>query len=463
MALEASNALLQSSLTTHSSLAAVLADSSFDRSMDVQIRYLARRMGAEGGQENGLDKVLEEVVGLISSSGLEDALTPSSVENAAANGATRGGAASSIGYDNDGLTRSLPAEDHMEQLRMHQLSSSPSNTKLRRNKASTGSQQKRLRLSDGPRPRSPPPRPFTQAISVESPNRAGYERNDASETIVLPSTSGTRTAPQEVLLFDPLPSATNTISSGSNIYQSSSSQPGTPITPSAYNMLSHIHSRSSSVSRAASPEAFKTTFRNSPRISIKVMAPDPESPVPTRGRGMVDAKPSLNQGWKASDLTVSPLGTQKTWPQRLRSQSPQLHNPYENEDMPQTPPTSTRIPSASMVDLRSTLETSPKLPRLTINPPADEVGFLPSTSYKASLSLRKILAEAEKQNTLPVSDIAKGKQRAEGERPDVIIPSSSGRGYSRSLNSGRNSTPLTLTAPSISKPAVAQAHRGDQL
>ncbi|KAG9049527.1 hypothetical protein FS837_010007 [Tulasnella sp. UAMH 9824] len=457
MALEASNALLESSLTTHSSLAAVLADSSFDRSMDVQIRYLARRMGAEGSQENGLDKVLEEVVGLISSaSGLgEDAHhPPPSVENAAADGEfeTR---RSSMGYDNDdGLTRSLPAEDHMEQMRMHQLSSSPSNTKLRRNKTSSGSQQKRLRLSDGPRPRSPPPRPFTQAISVESPNRAGYERNETSETIVLPSTSGIRTAPQEISFHDPLPSATNTLSSSSNIYQSSSSQPDTPNTPSAYNMLSHIHSRSSSASRAASPEAFKTTFRNSPRISIKVMTPEPESPISSRGRGTGDVRPSLNLGWKASDLTVSPLGTQKAWPQRLRSQSPESRNPYEDEDKPQTPPTSNRMPSASMVDLRSTLETSPKLPRLTINPPTDEVGFLPSTSYKVSLSLRKILAEAENQNTPPVSEVAKGKQRAEGERPDVILPSSSRPGYARSLSIGKNSSPLTLTAPSISRPAV---------
>lgn len=169
---------------------------------------------------------------------------------------------------------------------------------------------------------------------------------------------------------------------------------------------------------------------------------------------MGDVRPSLNLGWKASDLTVSPLGTQKAWPQRLRSQSSESRNFYEDEERAQTPPTSTRRPSASMVDLRSTLETSPKLPRLTINPPADEVGFLPSTSYKVSLSLRKILAEAENQNTPPVSDVAKGKQRAEGERPDVILPSSLGSSYARSLSIGKNSSPLTLTAPSISRPAV---------
>ncbi|KAG8949283.1 hypothetical protein FRC04_008885 [Tulasnella sp. 424] len=460
MALEASNALLQSSLTTHSSLAAVLADSSFDRSMDVQIRYLARRMGAEGSQENGLDKVLEEVVGLISSSGLEDAqllAPPSSVENAAANREIRSGAISSMGYDNDGLTRSLPAEDHMEQMRMQQLASSPSSTKLRRNKPSAGSQQKRLRLSDGPRPRSPPPRPFTQAISVESPNRVGYEKNEGAETIVLPSTSGTRTAPQEIPLYDPLPSATITISSGSNIYQpSSSSQPETPVTPSAYTMLSHIQSRSSSISRAASPEAFKTTFRNSPRISVKALPPDPESPVPTRGRGMGDVRPGLSVGWKATERPSSPFGTQKTWPQGLRSQSSESRNPYEDEETLQTPPTSSRMPSASMFDLRSTLETPPKPPRLTLQPEADEVGFLPSTSYKVSLSLRKILAEAENQSTAPVSEVAKGKQRAEGERPDDMLPASARPKYTRSLN-GRTSSPLTLlTAPSISHPAIVR-------
>ncbi|KAG9019550.1 hypothetical protein FRB90_000859 [Tulasnella sp. 427] len=455
MALEASNALLQSSLTTHSSLAAVLADSSFDRSMDVQIRYLARRMGAEGSQENGLDRVLEEVVGLISSSGLEDAhLAPlsSSVENAAA-AADEPGATSSMGYDIEGLTRSLPAEDHMEQMRMQQLASSPSLSKIRRNKTSTGS-QRRLRLSDGPRPRSPPPRPFTQVISVESPNRVGYEGNENLETIVLPSTSGVRTAPQEIPFFEPLPSANTTVSSGSNPYQTTSSQPETPATPSAFTMLSHIQSRSSSISRAASPETFISSFRNSPRITVKALAQDPESPVPTRGRGMGDVRPSLSKGWKASDLTVSPLGTQSARSHRLRSQSSDSHNPYDDEDKQQAPPAPSRIISASMVDLRSTLETPSKPPRLTLKPQADEVGFLPPTSYKVSLSLRKILAEAETQNSPPISDVAKGKQRAQGERPDAINTRSLGARSTRSLSVGGNSSPLTLSAPSISQPAI---------
>lgn len=171
---------------------------------------------------------------------------------------------------------------------------------------------------------------------------------------------------------------------------------------------------------------------------------------------MGDVRPGLSVGWKAPERPSSPFGTQKTWPQGLRSHSSESRNPYEDEETPQTPPMSSRMPSASMFDLRSTLETPPKPPRLTLKPEADEVGFLPSTSYKVSLSLRKILAEAENQSTAPVSEVAKGKQRAEGERPDDMLPASARPKYTRSLN-GRTSSPLTLlTAPSISHPAIVR-------
>ncbi|KAG8898917.1 hypothetical protein FRB99_007066 [Tulasnella sp. 403] len=366
-ALETSNALLRSSMTTHNSLAAVLSDTSFDRSVDVQIKYLSNRIGAADSRESGLDKVLEEVVDYLEADqhSATNAVVTTAVDNEVE------------GFLEDGISRSLPAEDHMQHLRSASSALRPS------------ASQRRLRLSDGPRPRSPPPRPLTQYVSVESPNGCALESTSTPTSIFLPPTAGIRTTPQTAE-FSPTNIPQTPVASTSPTDKPSwpvvpiPSTPvttppkGAPLTGSAYTMLSHIASRSSSASRSASPDigrAIATTFR--------VAIPGSSAPSPSFMGGL---RQSADGPLSSSPLTF------------------------------------------------------------------DQVGDGLSASYKATASLRKILAEAEQKQTPPTSEVSIGKQRAEGERPPLIPRFTIRR---PTLPTGQIPTLAALSIPTISQPSIS--------
>lgn len=425
-ALEASNQLLQSSLSTHSSLAAVLADSASDRGMDLQIRYLAKRLGVGGEEEDksekALDKVLDGVLGLL---GNEE-------DNASASNAAGG-------VVDGGVSRSLPAEDHMVHLRSRSDAS-------RSDFAESQQQhQRRLRLSAGERPRSPPPRPFTQYVSIESPFGVALEATASSNSIYMPSTSGTRTTPRETHLSSRTPRATS---------PSISSLPHHPTTPksgSAYTMLSQIVSRSSSASRSNSPDIVRTfgpAFLASPSKSK-----GGEGTEPGRGRGGVPHRPS--SGRNPVDVPIPRSASDTTWARRSHSQSSDLDLSPSNHRHTSSTSSAPGV-SSSMFDLRSPIDevataNMPALTTLVGGLRRAQVGDkLPPSSYKVAVSLRKILAESEKQTPPPVSEVAQGKQRAEGERPE--FGSTSRR--SRSASANTRPPALAISAPSVTLPVI---------
>lgn len=408
VALEASNALLQSSLVTHSSLSTVLADSTFDRSMDAQIKFLSRRFAAEEEREAGLDHVLDGVTGLI------DTHIGSS-----------GGDGNQLHSREDSFSRSLPAEDHMAMVRSsipRQSDEPPPSNK---------SQQRRLRLSaDGQRPRSPPPRPFTQYVSIESPNGFALEATAPESAIYLPSTSGIRSTPKSTSFSSPPPSALATPAIG----KSQSEPPHTPKSPFAHDMLTRIASSASASSRAQSPEAIRSLFTHLPKASNKLFASQDSSV----------SSDTLHDRGRPDDTSSSP-STTKTWPQRLFD--PKDAEAGRSHHRPHASTSSAPPASSSVLDLQSSIERP--------SDGDDQVGKAQPDSFAITASLRKILADADKHAIPPMSEVASGKQRADGERPGFSPPR-------RSRSASAHLRPAALGAfssPSASRPIVYRGER----
>lgn len=456
-ALEASNQLLQSSLSTHTSLAAVLADSASDRGMDVQIRYLAKRLGMQEDKDRpegeGFDKVLEDVLGLLSEGGGE--------EGEGDKGASASNAGLlDAGYGAGAVSRSLPAEDHMVHLRSR---SSSSTTDAQAGAAAvTAASQRRLRLSAGERPRSPPPRPFTQYVSIESPFGVASEATASERSIYMSSTSGTRTVPRATPL---LPSASSSSTQSTPVKAPSSpsinslphhqSSPSTPKSGTAYTMLSQIVSRSSSASRSNSPDLVRTfgpAFLTSP---TRMKAGGEVSEAVGRGRGLVPNRPT--SGRNAIEVAIPRSASDTTWNHHSHSQStsndhdfviPSPNHGHRQSASTATTSSSNLGTSSSMFDLRAPIdELAVANPRSLVGRRRAQVGDQPlaPSSYKVSASLRKILAESEKQTVPPVSEVAQGKQRAEGERPER---------RSRSASAHARPPALTISTSSATRPVI---------
>ncbi|KAG8890504.1 hypothetical protein FRB98_007851 [Tulasnella sp. 332] len=407
LALEASNALMQSSLATQSSLANVLADSSFDRSMDAQIQFLCRRYASDGEREAGLDQVLTGVSGLIGEHTLWEhgnGLAETILEE----------------QQDDGMTRSLPAENHMYTALARSSIPFSSNSQLRASHS-----QRRLRLSaDGTRPRSPPPRPFTQYVSIESENGLAAEATPTGDVIYLPSTSGVRTSPKRTTFL------------------SISSPPSTPLlnidkpeqqttptkTPLAHAMLTRIASGSTNSSRAGSPEAIRSLFTHLPRASKQLFSSqDAALEVgEERGRG-------------------AQIGVRGVLESQATSSRP-TH----------------RAQAASMSSVSSLAQQKNDESLVPLSTEVDEVGKTPPIAFAITASLRKILADSGEKRAAAatvVSEVAAGKQRADGERPETTSPSR----RSRSASVGHaHLRPAVLGA--ISSPSASQAivYRGEK-
>ncbi|KAH9965844.1 hypothetical protein BC827DRAFT_771587 [Russula dissimulans] len=169
-ALEMSNALLQSSITTHSSLSAVLAVDTpiIESSLEARARILSSRIGVNAGvHAHWLDDI----------SDISERLTADSRPDALG---------LSLGYD-DPISRSLPVAPSPIQLRAHRHHRNHSCADLRQISAeTTNPDEPHLRLSNWPRSRliSPAPRAVTQYV----------ESNADPDTIILPSTLGLRSS-----------------------------------------------------------------------------------------------------------------------------------------------------------------------------------------------------------------------------------------------------------------------------
>lgn len=402
LALEASNALMQSSLATHSSLANVLADSSFDRSMDAQIQFLCRRYASDEEREAGLDQVLTGVSGLIGDHTSELAETILEEPD-----------------DIDGMTRSLPAENHMH------LALARSSIPLSSNPQLPASQsQRRLRLSaDGTRPRSPPPRPFTQYVNIESDNGLAAEATSTGDAIYLPSTSGVRSSPKRAT-FSSTPSAPPT-----PLFTTEKPEQENKITksPLAHDMLTRIASSSTATSRAGSPEAIRSLFVHLPRAPKQLF---------TSQDGILEAGQDRGRASKTGGRSASESHATSSRPTH-------------------------RTQAASMSSASTSAQRSEGERAVLTSTEAEQVGQAPPSAFAITASLRKILAESDEKRAAAaaVSEVAAGKQRADGERPATTSP----HRRSRSASVGHaHLRPVALGA--VSSPSASQAivYRGEK-
>ncbi|QRV87263.1 hypothetical protein RhiJN_15281 [Ceratobasidium sp. AG-Ba] len=163
-ALELSNALLQSSMTTQSSLSALFShdvDRTLDRSIDSHARFLASQIHASDARRAWIDDITRQV------DSLECEHPPPSPAGSAL------GLSQSLPDSPDGFMNRMRAAGIGVNL---QVPVPPS-------RRSGG-------LQHGERPRSPPPRCMTQYITAEA------NTPDGAESILLPSTNGLRSGPR---------------------------------------------------------------------------------------------------------------------------------------------------------------------------------------------------------------------------------------------------------------------------
>ncbi|KAG9015561.1 hypothetical protein FRB94_000166 [Tulasnella sp. JGI-2019a] len=405
IALQQSNALMQSSLATHSSLSNILADTTFDKSMDAQIQFLCRRYASEEQREANMDHVLTGVSGLISDHNDWGISNELALEQ----------------QDDHGITRSLPAENHMHMA----LLSRPSIPLSNPPQLPPSQNQRRLRLSaDGRRPRSPPPRPFTQYVSIESPNGFAAEATATGDAIYLPSTSGIRSSPKTAK-FSPPTSAPPTPSFVIGKQEQQTTPTKSAKSQLAHAMLTRIASGSTATSRTASPEAIRSLFVHLPR-----------------------SPKHLFSSQEVLDETIEDRGRHQQTGARIVSDSQAI--PSRSSHRARSASTST-IPSASSTKRSESEESLPT----EIN----QVGKAPPSAFAITASLRKILEESDEKRATAaaVSEVAAGKQRAEGERPDSTSPSRWGKGVSH-LHL-RPAALGAVSSPSASDPIV---YRGEK-
>ncbi|KAF8484677.1 hypothetical protein DFH94DRAFT_715223 [Russula ochroleuca] len=238
-ALEMSNALLQSSISTHSSLSAVLAADSpvVESSLETRARNLSSRIGVNSSvQADWLDD-LAVISEHFATDARPDAL------------------GLSLAHD-DPISRSLPVGPSPLQLR--------SSSRHHRNRSSSD-----LRLSNWPRSRliSPAPRAITQYV----------EANADPDTIVLPSTLGLRSTPSAHL--PPIsPSPPSPSSPGPSSPLSHSTLPEPEASSTVYSLLSSFLMRRPSTSSITSRPSLNFRFGHRPRASTDTATSSSQAP-----------------------------------------------------------------------------------------------------------------------------------------------------------------------------------------
>ncbi|KAG8693621.1 hypothetical protein FRC08_009001, partial [Ceratobasidium sp. 394] len=235
-ALELSNALLQSSMTTQSSLSALLShdDRTLDRSLDSHARFLAGQIHASDARRAWVDDIARQV------DSLEYEYPPPSPSSSAL-----------------GLSQSLPDTQggFLDRMRAARISTEDVDippARPRRREAGGG-------LQRGERPRSPPPRCMTQYINAEG------NVSDGPDSILIPSTNGLRAGARMHALVEGWHSRKSSRSQnnsrGSSVewsefarqQQQRGTGTSTPVSPRSSNL--HSPRRSVSVSAQHSPHA----------------------------------------------------------------------------------------------------------------------------------------------------------------------------------------------------------------
>ena len=305
-ALEMSNALLQSSITTHSSLSAVLAADSpvVGSSLEARARNLSSRIGVNSGvQANWLDD-LAVISENLASDSPPDAL------------------GLSLGQE-DPISRSLPVGPSPLQLRAPHYRNR-SSVDLRQISAQTRvTNGPHLRLSDWPRSRliSPAPRALTQYV----------EANADPNTILLPSTVGLRSSssahPSSGVSSPPSLDPHPPSPSHSALSESSNT---------AYTLLSSVLNRRPSTSSTTSLPSSSSRPEHRPRAST--------DPATSTSRVSSTVAPSRNRTGRTRKITSR------------RSLTPPLSPILVLPTRPLTPPTEN--PSLSSLSSTSSSNTS---------------------------------------------------------------------------------------------------------
>ena len=287
-ALEMSNALLQSSISTQSSLSAVLAVDTpvAESSLETRARHLSSRIGANSSvHENWLDD-LAVISEHLSTDPEPDALGLSLV-------------AHDDDDDGDGddptISRSLPVGPSPLQLRASCDNRNRSASDLRQisSREPSDLDEPHLRLSNWPRSRliSPAPRAITQYV----------ESNGDPDTILLPSTLGLRSASSAHLppRSPSPPSSPNPGPSSSTLSRCTTAKPPSTVSTLLSSFLKRRPSTSSTTSRPSSfrfahrPRASTHTITSCSRASSTVNSTPFSSPARSRAGKRAMTPPTL--------------------------------------------------------------------------------------------------------------------------------------------------------------------------
>ncbi|KAG8747083.1 hypothetical protein FRC10_002499 [Ceratobasidium sp. 414] len=264
-ALELSNALLQSSMTTQTSLSALLShdDRTLDRSLDSHARFLAGQIHASDARRAWVDDIARQV------DSLEYEYPPPSPSAS-------------------GLSQSLPDTQggFSDRIRAARIGAEDVDTPS----AGPSRQEQGGGLQRGERPRSPPPRCMTQYINAEG------NVSDGSDSILIPSTSGLRAGARVHALVEGWHSRKSSGSRGDSrrssvewgefARQQRGTGTSTPVSPRSSNL--HSPRRSISVSAQHSPHAsisrgvYQHGNMSSPQVlqhSTKYASHQPHTPV----------------------------------------------------------------------------------------------------------------------------------------------------------------------------------------
>ncbi|KAH8118422.1 hypothetical protein DFH11DRAFT_1567303 [Phellopilus nigrolimitatus] len=322
-ALELSNSLLQTSMSTNSSVSNVLASdpAASDRMLDTQARVLTNRIRDNHGVHerwmDDLDDLSRDVKALYD----DDEPGPSQL---------------STGTPDISVSRSLPSSG----LHRKQPVSSPN---LQRRRSSiTDSGRLRLSPSEQHRLQALPPRALTQYVSVG----ADFESTSDASPIFLPSTLGLRAAAHlsDFNLSSPSPS-TSTLS-----------PPSPSFGPSAYSSLArHASSPSPSKSPRTSRSSSRTpTYRQRSRSRSSNQPASPQL-VPRLIPSPIEELPS--QSDSSTSESIHPYRTVESL-RKILDEQPMSPDPKAKQPESRSPAFTPRTPPVTPVTSTSTTTTS---------------------------------------------------------------------------------------------------------
>ncbi|KAI0268170.1 hypothetical protein BC834DRAFT_1040245 [Gloeopeniophorella convolvens] len=383
-ALEMSNALLQSSMSTHSSLSAVLAADSpvADTSLEARAHDLTSRIRVNSNvHANWMDDLA-----VISEHIINDSRTDA--------------LGLGLGLD-DAVSQSLPVGPSPLELRSRRSHRNRSSFDLRQVKAAQPDQDQdepQLHLSHWPRSRliSPAPRAITQYV----------EANADPDTIELPSTLGLRSSPSTHF-----PAGTSSPPPAAPPLQPSTSPPNSisaePST-AAHTLLSSFLSRRSSTGSTASRLSFRSHSQRRARTSLDKGSSSRASSAAAQSRTPTPlASPRRSRASKRSSSSppIPPISLPS------RSLTPPIENPSlsslssNSSSDPSTDPHPN--PVLSLQALRKILDDQPRSQPMSRTPsesPAQRrQAFLPRTPLPApTLGTSTATASVSRLFTKPV-------------------------------------------------------------